>query len=183
MDIFFISYKEFNQEKNWLRVLELHPNSHRLHGIKGIDKVHLLCNQISNSPYFWTIDGDNYLLEKLEYKKDFDVDLIMFHALDPLTKLPTGLGGVKLWRKNSIINPNMNKGDFSLNATKNKKVITDQILSITQYNCSPFDAWKTSFRHCVKLMSDIFRSRPNAKNIETYLTHWESSKKLNECFL
>ena len=73
----------------------------------------------------------------------------------------------------------MSAGDFSLNATKNKKV-TDTVLSESRYNSSPFDAWKTSFRHCVKLSSIIFRNRPNAKNLDSYLMRWRNTCNLNE---
>ncbi len=171
-DIFFISFKESNCEQNWDRLKYLHPNAIRLHGITGIDKVHNTCDSLSSTDYFWTVDGDNYVLKLLEWNESISHDLLMFKAIDPIHKNLTLLGGVKLWRKNSIINKDMSKGDFSLNATKNKIVI-DHAYSETRYNSSPYDAWKTSFRHCVKLMSVIFRSRPNAKNIDEYLNQWK----------
>lgn len=157
----------------------MHPDAMRLHGIKGIDKVHLTCDQLSTNDFFWTVDGDNYLVDSLVYNEKIDTPLLLFHAIDPIDKMPTLLGGVKLWKKGSIINPSMNKGDFCLNATASKKVI-DKSYSITTYNASPFDAWKTSFRHCVKLMSVIFKSRPGAKNINRYLDHWKSCNESTE---
>jgi len=178
-DIFFISFNESDQEKNWLRVLELHPSAVRLHGIKGIDKVHLLANNVSKTEYFWTVDGDNWLTSELQWYDTIEVDLLMFNALDPITDQPTNLGGVKLWKKDSIINTNMEKGDFCLNATKTKAVINDYF-SYTNYNTSSYDAWKTSFRHCVKLLSVIFKSRPHASNISNYITHWSSCKDLDD---
>lgn len=186
MDIFFMSYRESNAEINWQRTLEFHPNAIRLHGIRGIDKIHLLCNQLSSTEYFWTIDGDNYLIKHLDF--DYDeifTDLVMFHAIDVIQEKPTLLGGLKLWKTNKIINQNMSKGDFTLNATSNKQVI-DKIFSITVYNSSAFDAWKTAFRHCVKCMTVIFRSRPNAKNLDTYIQQWKScikyTNKLNAIY-
>lgn len=181
MDIFFISFKESVCEDNWIKLLLLHPEAKRIHGIIGIDRAHLACDQLSASEYFWTIDGDNLITEKLIYNEVIDHDLLMFKSFDPLQETLTLLGGVKLWKKGSIINKTMSKGDFSLNATKNKLVI-DKCYSVTLYNSSPFDAWKTSFRHCVKLMSVIFQNRPNAKNINLYLDQWKSCKdktKLN----
>lgn len=178
MDIFFISFNESSCEDNWKQTLKFHPNAIRIHGVKGIDRVHLTCNQLSTTDYFWTIDGDNFLTEALEYTDPVDVDLIMFKAVDPLHDSLTLLGGVKLWKKDSMVNKTMNKGDFCLNATNNKKVV-DKAYSITAYNSSEFDAWKTSFRHCVKLMSIIFRSRPNAKNIDTYINQWKSCKNID----
>jgi hypothetical protein len=173
-NVFFISFKETNCEDNWRRVKTLHPDAIRLHGILGIDRAHLLCDELSTSNHFWTVDGDNFLTRPLEYTDTIETDLLMFKAIDPIHKNLTLLGGVKLWKKGSIINRNMSKGDFSLNATKNKKVIED-CFSETLYNVSKFDTWKTSFRHCVKLLSVIFRNRPNAANIDIYLNQWKTS--------
>jgi hypothetical protein len=180
-DTFFISFNETNQEKNWKTVLEFHPNAIRLHGIKGIDKVHLICNDICSTERFWTIDGDNVLFSKLEWEVTEsleNIDLFLFDAMDPIQQTFTNLGGVKLWKKNSIINNNMSKGDFCLNAT-NTKCVIHHALSITEYNTSPYDTWKTAFRHCVKLKSKIFENREFATNIKQYLTQWENCKNLD----
>ena len=179
MDIFFISFKESNCEDNWKRLLEYHPDAIRLHGIVGINNVHLACEHIAKSDYFWTVDGDNFVTEKLIYRDPIDWDLLMFKAVDPLHDTLTLLGGVKLWKKGSMIEKTMQKGDFTLNATAKKRVI-EKSYSITRYNDSPFDAWKTSFRHCVKLSSVLFRNRPNAKNIDTYLEQWKNSQDSKE---
>lgn len=174
MDVFFLSYRESNCETNWQRVLELHPNAIRIHGVSGIDKVHMLCDSISSSEYFWTVDGDNYLLMKLEHTEKIENDLLMFSAIDPLSNASTFLGGVKLWKKNAMNPDALQMGDFSLNATPNKKTI-EKNFSISKYNQSPFDAWKTAFRHCVKLTSILLANRPNAKNIDHYLKIWSES--------
>lgn len=178
MDIFFISFKEINCESNWQRLKELHPTANRIHGVVGIDRVHLLCDELATTDYFWTVDGDNWITEPLVFNEP-EADLTMFKAVDPLHQTLTLLGGVKLWRKGSIVNRDMSKGDFSLNATKSKQVL-DLALSITKYNDSEYDAWKTAFRHCVKLMSVIFQSRPNAKNLDTYISQWRATKDVTE---
>jgi hypothetical protein len=173
MDVFFISFKESNCEENWQQLLKLHVEAKRIHGIKGIDKAHLVCNDLSESDYFWTVDGDNWVTEPIVYNEHITHDLVMFKSFDPIQEDLTLLGGVKLWRKNSFVNKDMSLGDFSLNATKNK-IVVNKSFSTTVYNSSPFDAWKTSFRHCVKLMSVIFKSRPNANNIDSYINQWKS---------
>jgi hypothetical protein len=175
MDIFFISFKESMCEYNWNNLLSYHPEAKRIHGIIGINHAHIACDQLSSSEYFWTVDGDNFVTEQLVYNENITHDLVMFKSFDPLQENLTLLGGVKIWKKGSIVNKDMSKGDFSLNATRNKIVI-DKSYSTTMYNSSPFDAWKTSFRHCVKLMSVIFQSRPNAKNVDIYLDQWRSCK-------
>lgn len=176
MNVFFMSYNESNCESNWKTILSFHPNTIRLHGIKGIDKVHNTADSLATTPYFWTVDGDNCLTKQLNYIINDDTDLFMFKGIDPIINKHTLLGGVKLWKKNSIIHKTMEKGDFCLNATKTKKIL-DDTYSIVEYNSSPYDTWKTAFRHCVKLLSCIFRNK-TSKNIDMYLLQWQSCKDL-----
>jgi hypothetical protein len=177
-NIFFISFNESNQETNWQRVLELHPSAIRIHGVKGIDRVHLACNDLCDSDYFWTVDGDNWLLEELVWDIECPADLLLFNALDPISRMPTNLGGVKLWRKDSIINKDMSKGDFCLNATA-KKMSLRKVFSQTNYNNTAYEAWKTAFRHCVKIMSPIFKSRPSLNYADAYLEQWKNCGNLD----
>jgi hypothetical protein len=178
-DVFFISFNESNQEINWQRVQELHPNAVRLHGIRGIDRVHLLCNELASTERFWTVDGDNWLLEKMYYKQsERDADLLLFHALDPVTKRWTKLGGVKLWKKDTIVNKDMSKGDFCLNAVETKHSPL-KIFSRTDYNATRYEAWKTAFRHCVKLLSPILGDRPYAESAKQYLEGWKKCQSLD----
>ena len=177
-DIFFISYNESNQEANWAQLLMFHPTAKRIHGVKGIDKVHVTCDQLATTEWFWTVDGDNWLAEPLIWEEEKEANLLMFHAYDPITLLWTKLGGVKLWKTGSLINKDMSKGDFCLNATESK-LSPKKAFSFTNYNASPYEAWKTSFRHCVKLLSVIIRSRPLAANIDFYIDHWKGCELLD----
>jgi hypothetical protein len=170
-DIFFISYREANCESNWQRLSHFHPTAKRIHGIRGIDRIHLACNSLATTPFFWTVDGDNWITGPLEYTKPIDTDLVMFEAFDGITGEPSSLGAVKLWRKDSFTNTDMSKGDFTLNATRSKTMET-LCLSYSQYNASEFDAWRAAFRHCVKLLSMILRERSVA-NRTMYLDRWQ----------
>ena len=162
------------RESNWLRCKELHPNAIRIHGVKGIHKVHLICEDLAETDYFWTVDGDNWLTEKLEITETPETDVTLFKAIDPLWNNDTPLGSVKLWRKGRIINKDMSNGDFTLYATQTKST-KHKVLSISKYNEYPFDAWKTSFRHCVKMLSCFFNHNPDFFMIEYYLGQWKNS--------
>jgi hypothetical protein len=174
-DIFFISYQETNAETNWQRLKQRHPHAKRIHGVQGIDRVHIACNSLATTPFFWTVDGDNLVVEDLEYNEPITTDLVMFKAYDPIVQGDTSsLGAVKLWRKDSFINTDMSKGDFTLNAVATK-TMSDRVLSVSQYNASPFEAWRASFRHCVKLLSVILGER-SANNREMYLDRWRKAQ-------
>ena len=82
-DIFFISYNESNCEDNWQNLLTLHPASRRIKNIQGIDRSHMECNQLSTTEKFWTIDGDNWLLQKLPIDITVNHDLIFFNSKVP----------------------------------------------------------------------------------------------------
>lgn len=174
-DIFFISFRESNCEENWCRLISLHPSAKRLHGIQGIDRAHNAANSLATTEFFWVVDGDNYIIDPLIYNNIPEVDLLMFNTLDPLTNDSTSLGAVKLWRKDSFINKDMSQGDFTLFSVKTKKVLPN-ILSVSNYNSTPFEAWKTSFRHCVKLLSVILSTRKHATNREKFIENWQSTQ-------
>lgn len=179
-DIFFISYQESNCEQNWRRLLDFHLDAKRIHGITGIHNVHLAADALSQTDFFWTVDGDNYLLKPLKINCVPEVDLTIFHSKDPLCIDSTALGAVKLWRKGRMIHRDMSKGDFALFSTQTKKVVPD-CYSITIYNATPYETWKTSFRHCVKLLSCILQSRDPkyATNINRYIDNWRNTQNVN----
>jgi hypothetical protein len=185
-DVFFISYDEPNCEQNWQQLLTFHPKAKRIHGIQGINISHMICHDMSTTNKFWTVDGDNWLLRDLNITTDkFWVDiggnqwvlkdlnineeeteLITFDSVDCIDKVPSGLGSIKLWTKNKIINNNMSKGDFCKNATS-KLSNSQTILSEHRYNTTPYSTWKNSFRLMVKCYSYIL---PNVleQNIKKY---------------
>lgn len=174
MQVFFMSFREGNCETNWQRCKELHPDAIRIHGVKGIHKVHLICEELAETEYYWTIDGDNWLTEKLRVREIPETDLTLFRTIDPLWDNETTLGSVKLWRKGTMINKDMSKGDFTLNATTTRRTYP-KVVSISKYNEVPFDAWKTSFRHCVKMLTCIFNHNPEYYRIDHYLSQWKNS--------
>lgn len=172
-DIFFISYRESNSEENWERLISFHSNAQRVDNIKGIDTSHLLCNALSNTEKFWTIDGDNWLLCELPEDESIlndENDLIYFNSIDPIDGEVSSIGGIKLWSKNKFINFDMSKGDFCKYAT-NSSVVNDKILSEHRYNATPYEAWCHSFRHMVKSFSGIIpliRLQENIRIIEKH---------------
>lgn len=175
-DIFFISYNESNAEKNWQRLKELHPSAKRIHGVPSISQSHLLCDDISESRRYYTVDGDNWLLKPIP--PDFIIgcvnyDLVTFSAIDPIDNTVSNCGGVKLWKKGSHVNKDMSKGDFTKYATKNIFSLTE-VLSIHKYDVTPFESWRHTFRQSVKCLSGIIGD--SEKNLLLLKQH----EKLNE---
>lgn len=174
-DIFFICYKESNQEENWQRLLEFHSNAQKISGVTGIAEAHMMCNELSTTERFWTVDGDNWLLQTLEIFNDHTQDLIFFNAIDPIDGNVSSIGGVKLWRKDSFINKDMSKGDFCKNATSTV-ILVQKTLSIHKYDNTPQEAWQHTFRHMVKCFSGIIPKECLTMNIKKLEEH----KNLNK---
>lgn len=169
-DIFFISYNESNAEINWNRVTQLHPNAQKINGIPSISEAHLHCNTLSRSNRFWTIDGDNWLLESLPSVVNRTEDLVYFNALNPIDKTVSSAGGIKLWRKDSFINNNMSKGDFCRFATTSSYVV-QHTLSEHRFNATPYESWRHAFRHMTKCYSGIIPLDKLQFNIEIFEKH------------
>ena len=172
-DIFFISYRESNCEDNWKTLLAFHPMAKRIHGIKGIDHSHMACNRLSATNRFWTVDGDNKVVAPLIYNNKAALnqfDLIYFQSRDPIDNTTSSLGSIKLWSKDKFINTDMSKGDFCVHATATKKSV-NSILSVHQYNTTPFDAWKNSFRKMVKAFSGVVAPAALNANIDQFKNH------------
>jgi hypothetical protein len=173
-DVFFISYDESNREENWKRVLEFHPHAKQISNIKGISDAHIKCNKLSSTRYFWTIDGDNWLLKKLTAPEVINHPLTFFQATDCIDQSISSVGSVKLWKKHSFINNDMSKGDFCKYATKSS-VLVEKVFSIHKYDASPYEAWRHTFRHTVKCITGIL---PQA-SVDGYLLNIEKHKDLN----
>ena len=172
-DIFFISYRESNAEQNWERLISLHPESRRIQNITGIDTAHMKCNELCTTAKFWTVDGDNWLLERIPDKNDildYPFDLVKFNSIDPIDGIIGSVGGIKLWTKNGIVNNNMSKGDFCNHATKSYTNLS-KVLSEHRYNVTPLESWRHSFRHMVKCFSGIITHKVLQKNIDIIEKH------------
>ena len=166
-DVFFISYGEPNCEENWERLLTFHPEAKRVDQVKGIDVAHMMCHDLSTTDKFWTVDGDNWLLKELNIGEDNSNELIMFDALDPIDNEAGSMGSVKLWPKGKLINTDMSKGDFCMNATE-KRTVFRVIMSEHRYNADMYTTWKNCFRHMVKNYSGIIIREALPRNTEKY---------------
>ncbi len=174
-DVFFICYGESNQEENWQRLLEFHSNAQKISGVTGIAAAHMICNDLSTTDRFWTVDGDNWLLAKLEITEEYPQDLLFFDARDPIDGSISSAGSVKLWKKDSFINKDMTKGDFCKYATYSS-VLIKKTMSIHKYDNTPQEAWQHSFRHMVKCFSGIIPKECLPLNIKQLEKH----KNLNK---
>lgn len=174
LDIVFISYDEEEADYNYNDLKKYYPSAKRVHGIDGIREAHKQASIIAQTPFFFTVDGDNRLIsdKKIVVPKELKPDSVyVWRCLNPINQLVYGYGGIKLWDKRIFNKNHQLIGDHATNAVKNY-IIVDDLLSITHFNTSPFNAWKAGFRESVKLSHNIKNNIDNVS--ESRLQKWQT---------
>lgn len=172
-DIFFISYNEPNAEENYNKLLGRFPNAKRVHGIKGINNAHRACAVQSATEMFWTVDGDTEVDDTWNF--DYfpgrhDSDYIhVWYSRNPVNDLEYGYGAVKLWPKNIVLAYHGSWVDYTTSVGGIK--IVEEVVATTKFNSSPFEAWKSAYRECLKLMRNL-DINPNDVESQTRLDCW-----------
>jgi hypothetical protein len=156
LDIFYISYDEPNREDNWARVLEIIPHAKRMHGIKGFEAAHKACALASGTDRFLTIDGDNWALDE-----GFDTQLddtnmedvvFSFKSRNAINGLEYGNGGLKCWRKHTLLASNTHESSDSTDFCWALRYYQVDVLgSISVNNASDYQAWRAGYREGVKM--------------------------------
>ncbi len=156
LDIIFLSYDEPNAEINFANLAKRFPYVKRVHGVQGIANAHKSAAELSDTRFFYVVDGDTEVLKHFDfsYKPEvWDQDYVhIWRAKNPVNWLEYGYGGVKLFSKKFFKNLAANSVDFSTSLTKDVKYLED-VVSITHFNSDEFRAYRGAFRECAKLAS------------------------------
>jgi hypothetical protein len=159
-DIIFISYDEPNADINYADLCDKAPWAKRVHGVKGSDHAHKAAANLSDTDWLITVDADNIVDPKF-----FDLDLDMsdpkiqvygWCGRNKINGLRYGNGGIKIWKKDFILNMKTHEASESDRAQvdfcwedgyRNFPVVySDSIIT-----GSPFQAWRAGFREGVKM--------------------------------
>ena len=171
MDIFFLSFNESNREKNWSILKARFPQSRRVHGVKGVALAHLMCARLSNTPYFFVVNGDNEIRKDFQFQSPSSLtpSVYTWRSLNPVNQLVYGFGGVKLFWKQAAFA--FSRGiDVSTSLNIPYKIVP-QVASVTRFNASPLEAWRGAFRECVKLSSKCI-ARQHDRETRERLEAW-----------
>ena len=173
-DIIFISYNEPNADANFARLRERFPYAHRIHGVKGIHQAHIAAAKKAFTKMFWVVDGDAEILDTFNFDHEVSVyDLECVHvwrSRNPVNGLEYGYGGVKLLPKKLTMNMDVNKPDMTTSISPLFKPMPE-VSNITAFNTDPFNSWKSAFRECVKLSSQVI-DRQNYQETADRLNAW-----------
>jgi len=188
-DIIYLSYDEPNAEKNYADLLTKVPWAKRVHGVEGSDAAHKACAELSETPRFITVDGDNTVHPKfLEQEIDFDehTDLencvISWCGKNVINGLMYGNGGLKCWPKEFVLNMRTHENadpdnphaqvDFCWDL---KYIQQNSCYSDVWNNYTPQQAWRAGFREGVKMALD----RGVKPSKQQFLNgHWKNLHRL-----
>jgi len=158
MEKFFLNFDDPNVEENYRRSKEKIKDLQKISTNKTIKQSHHLCASMSFTDQFMVLDADCYFLDSFNLYTDIynevkdQEKVYIFRAKNPVNDLEYGHGGIKIFQKKYFNEEST--VDFST-SFKDRIVSVKKTLNEHRFNSSPFHAWRTAFRECVKLSSNI----------------------------
>lgn len=175
-DIIFISYNEPNAASNWKSLIERFPSAHRVHGVKGIHQAHIQAAKTAWTKMFWVVDGDAIIKNDFDFSymvPEWDLETVhVWRSQNPVNDLVYGYGGVKLLPKTLTINMDVNTTDMTTSIS-NKFKAMPEVSNITKFNTDEFSTWRSAYRECAKLSSNII-DRQNIDETQARLNIWKT---------
>jgi hypothetical protein len=153
----FIDNGEKIAELNYLELMVTLPNKdhyrvHRSTGVTGRVAAYQAAAKLSTTPWFFAV------FAKLRVDRDFDwtwqPDRLqepkhyIFHAFNPINGLTYGHQAMIAYNKNLVLNNTGVGLDFTLDSAHE---VVPILSGTAEYAHSPWMAWRTAFRECLKL--------------------------------
>jgi hypothetical protein len=160
LDIVFLSYDEPNADEHYADLCNKVPWAKRVHGVKGSDAAHKAAAKQSDTDWVITVDADNIVDPKF-FNLEIDtanpkIQVYSWLAKNRINGLLYGNGGLKIWRKDFILDMKSHEASTSDRAQVDfcwedgyrqfKECYSDTIIT-----GSPFQAWRAGFREGVKM--------------------------------
>ena len=179
-DIVYLTYNENNAEDNFENLLKKYPNLKRLHRVKGLSRAFRNVAEMVESSYYVLIDGDNLVLDEFDLYSvtpPLPNEMHFYMTRNPVNDLVYGYGGIKScptenFRRiqNDKIDPIASGGILKTRGIK-------EIASITNFNTSPFNAWKAGFREVVMLLNQDPELKMDYEKIQAKIEIWKTKGK------
>ena len=160
LDVVFLSYDEPNADLHYADLCNKVPWAKRVHGVKGSDEAHKEAARQSETDWVITVDADN-IVDNRFFNIDFDptkkeIQVYSWLARNKINGLLYGNGGLKIWRKDFILNMKTHEASDSDRAQvdfcwENGYQQFKECYSETVITGSPFQAWRAGFREGVKM--------------------------------
>ena len=156
LDIVFLENGEPNADENWKILLQTQADKinhiHRSSGVTGRVAAYHAAARLSTTPWFFAV------FAKLRVRMDFDWTWqpdrmqepkhYIFHAHNPVTGLTYGHQAMIAYNKKLVLNNAGTGLDFTLDSAHE---VVPILSGTADYAYTPWMAWRTAFRECVKL--------------------------------
>lgn len=159
-DVVFLSYDEPNADINYADLCNKVPWAKRVHGVKGSDAAHKAAAELSETEWLITVDADNIVDPKF-FNLDIDtsdkkIQVYSWLGRNRVNGLLYGNGGLKIWKKDFILNMRTHEASSSDRAQvdfcwEDGYRQFPVCYSDTVITGSPFQAWRAGFREGVKM--------------------------------
>lgn len=159
-DVVFISYDEPNADVNYADLCHKVPWAKRVHGVKGSDACHKAAAELSETDWFVTVDADN-LVDPAFFSLDLEmsnpkIQVYGWCGRNVINGLRYGNGGVKIWKKDFVLNMKTHEASDSDRAQvdfcwEDGYQNFPKIYSQSVITGSPLQAWRAGFREGVKM--------------------------------
>ncbi len=144
------------------------PRGKRIHGVEGIRAAHQAAARVSETEFFFVVDGDNKIISDFSFAlPDFELradTLYVWRCLNPANGLIYGYGAVKLYNKALLAQREQNPFVDLASSIAERYQIVPILASETHFFSTPQEAWQGAFRECTKLASEMIR---NQNSLET----------------
>jgi len=166
LDVFFLSYNESFADDNFQKLLEKAPHAKRVHGVEGFVNAHRQCAKESLTYNFYVVDADAVIVDDFTFDytpskfKEFwpgvpeSECLCVWSSINPINDLIYGYGGVKLIPKVPLLRKDKDTIDFTTGFGLPVKIF-NEISNVSAFNYDEFSTWRSAFRECTKLASNI----------------------------
>jgi hypothetical protein len=159
-DVVFLSYDEPNADLHYADLCNKVPWAKRVHGVKGSDAAHKAAAELSDTDWLVTVDADNIVDPKF-FNLEIDtanpkIQVYSWLGRNKLNGLMYGNGGLKIWKKDFILNMKSHEASDSDRAQvdfcwEDGYQQFKECYSETVITGSPFQAWRAGFREGVKM--------------------------------
>jgi len=166
LDVFMLTFGEPEADDNFKILQEKAPHAKRIDGVEGLLNAHKACAEESRTSYFYVCDADAVITENFAFKftpsdrrlaypgvKETEC-VFTYRSHNPINDLVYGNGALKLFPKKNLLAVKEFKVDMTTSIGAIFKPMFE-ISNITQFNTDPFNTWRSAFRECTKLSSNI----------------------------
>ena len=185
-----LTFGEPEADENFEILKQKAPHAQRVDNVEGLLNAHKAAAEISKTKYFYVCDADAIIQENFAFKfepsdrreaypgvKETEC-VFTYRSHNPINDLIYGYGGLKLFPKKNLLEVEEFKVDMTTSIGAKFKPLFE-VANVTQFNTDPFNTWRSAFRECTKLSSNIIdhnKQIDDAYRLEVWCTRGENRR-------